>query len=153
MKNFGQEFLRIEKRFLFYRSPRGVTSELCRYSKNDLWVMNADGTDQKVLLSLERIKNMNFSVHGHGEWSPDGKKILMLMGKSMSQLNIYLLDIETDSIEQLTDREGINTDPSWSPDGQEILFIGCPEAKNADQKNTKYFRFRQMRVNQRMPKG
>ncbi len=127
------------KQIIFYSSPRGVTSELCRYSKHDLWVMNADGTNQKILLSLERVKKMNFSVHGHGEWSPDGKKILMLIGKSMSELNIYLLDIETGTLEQLTDREGINTDPSWTPDGQEILFIGCPDGKKCKEKDHEIF--------------
>jgi TolB protein len=35
---------------------------------------------------------------------------------------IYILDLSTRALTRLTDSPGIDTEPAWSPDGQEIFF-------------------------------
>lgn len=50
-------------------------------------------------------------------WSPDGSKIAF-----SNSTVIFLLDIETQRISQLTDETIISGNPTWSPDGNRIAF-------------------------------
>ncbi|MEY4730080.1 MAG: hypothetical protein RL020_1238 [Pseudomonadota bacterium] len=109
------------KKILFYRAPRGKPES---YADASLWLMNADGT----LVTQLRAKNADgWTLQGHGEWSPDGTKIAMF-GSVGSSLQIFVTDALGKNPIQYTNRPGINTDVSWSPDGSKLLFNGCPTA-------------------------
>jgi dipeptidyl aminopeptidase/acylaminoacyl peptidase len=54
-------------------------------------------------------------------WSPDGKK-LAFMGARGSNYELFVLDLETKNVTQLTDSPGHDSWPSWSPDGSTIAF-------------------------------
>ena len=54
-------------------------------------------------------------------FSPDGTKIAF-MGHEGSNYEIYVADIATGAVEQLTDSPGQDGWPSWSPDGSTIAF-------------------------------
>jgi Tol biopolymer transport system component len=67
-----------------------------------------------------------WTVQSHAEWNIYGSALLM-SGGTRANPQIW----ETDPLGQhprlLTgNRPGINTDPSYSPDGKEIFFVGCP---------------------------
>ncbi len=56
--------------------------------KNEVWVMNADGSDKKLLVKGERVESL--------DWSPDGSKIAFVTGKvSEGKLDrdIYVVDV------------------------------------------------------------
>jgi TolB protein len=62
---------------------------------------------------------------GHPEWSPDGSEIVLFAGATNAP-QIYILRADGTAPRAVTQRVAQNLDPSWSPDGQSILFIGCP---------------------------
>jgi TolB protein len=69
-----------------------------------------------------------------GDWSPDGSRIafsstpdhdypsLEGMASWTPRMSIYVLDVATRAITQLTDLAGTSARPRWSPDGHQILF-------------------------------
>src|SRR5918911_3891865 len=63
-------------RILFYRSPRGVHDN--DYTKQSLWVMNADGSNRR---QLRAAGTDGWKIQGHAEWSPDGSRLAMFGGK------------------------------------------------------------------------
>jgi Tol biopolymer transport system component len=107
---------------LFYRAPRGVHDTDAH--QNTLWLMNADGTNQHQLLAVGAY---GWGQHGHAEWSPDGKRLVM-QGGSFDNPQIFVTDSQGKLPTQLTNRAGTNVDPSWSADGSLLVFAGCPLA-------------------------
>jgi Tol biopolymer transport system component len=112
-----------DRRFvLFNRSPAGVHDRDA--SKVSLWMMNADGTNQQLL----RPPGLDgWGQQGHAEWSPDGTQMVMFGGSRLNP-QIYLTDALGQKPKALTKRGGTNIDPSFSPDGKLITFVGCPKS-------------------------
>ncbi len=108
-------------KILFYRSPAGDPEN---YFNASLWVMNADGTGQT---QLRADGEDGWLAQGHGEWSPDGTKIAMF-GTVGSAFEIFVTNANGKNPVQYTNRGGVNTDVSWSPNGQQLLFNGCASA-------------------------
>ena len=107
------------RKVLFYRAPAGMPED---YAEASLWVMNADGSG---VTQLREQGADGWVMQGHGEWSPDGNRIAMF-GSVGPALEIFVTDANGNNPEQFTSRGGINTDVSWSPDGTQLLFNGCP---------------------------
>lgn len=138
------------RRFVFYRSPRGKSSEATRYFSQELWIANVDGTgvrkvlsnEQKLAIAREHGWPADLAIQGHADWSPDGRRVVMmlgyfaplgpipLLGKGETQL--FTFDVDRGDLHQVTDRHdgaGLGTaiDPSFTPDGSTIVFVGCPD--------------------------
>lgn len=54
-------------------------------------------------------------------WSPDGTK-LAFMGALGSNYEVFVVDLKTLAVDQLTDSPGHDAWPAWSPDGSTIAF-------------------------------
>jgi Tol biopolymer transport system component len=110
---------------LFYKAEPGATVN--DIETNSLWVMDSDGSNQRELIPAG---SHGWTRQGHVEWSPDGETLLMTAGAR--ELDIWTTDTEGTNPEQITDRRNAlgdsvtAIDPSWTPDGRSIMYVGCP---------------------------
>jgi len=97
-------------------SPDG--SRIAFYSnrdgKNEIYVMDADGSNVK------RLTN-NLSDDNGPKWSPDGRKILFESDRDGNR-EVYVMDADGGNQTRLTRNNAIDSATSWSPDGSQIAF-------------------------------
>lgn len=60
-------------------------------------------------------------------WSPDGRRLAFVQGDRRGNRDIMVLDLNTGRARRLTDGNGINTEPSWNPNGTQIAFTSDRE--------------------------
>jgi Tol biopolymer transport system component len=100
-----------------------LSNDGCPNNRNDnLWVMNADGTN---LIQLTHSCEPDQAP----DWSPDGSRIVFHRGTLLTHAEIWVLNLEDGTETQLTDTPDCensvvhrNLDPAWSPDGSRIAF-------------------------------
>ncbi len=100
-----------------------------------IWVMEADGTNVRRLIV----------EGGHcdsPDWSPDGRLIVYSwQAPTQWKHDIYVIEVATGKIYQLTSGSASHENPHWSPDGRHIVFqsnrTGSKQIfiMNADGKN------------------
>jgi Tol biopolymer transport system component len=95
--------------------------------RNDLFVINADGTNQKRLTDTPEEE-------GIPAWSPHGDTIAVSIPTD-GDAEIFLIDTESGEIvSQLTNNEGIDDYmPAWSPDGSQIVYVAGNEVDGSDE--------------------
>jgi parallel beta-helix repeat protein len=92
-----------------------------------LWIMNADSTNQTLVIH---------NVSGlYGDWSPDGNNLVYASDVISKQwctigsmnfnkdCEIYIVSIDGSNVTRLTNDDFDDADPRWSPNGKEIIFI------------------------------
>ena len=80
-----------------------------------LIVADADGENPRVVMqSREPLMSPS--------WSPDGKKMALVLSTRDGNLDVYILDLTTQLLSRITDDPGIDTEPQWSKDGQYLYF-------------------------------
>jgi Tol biopolymer transport system component len=85
----------------------------CDYN---LYVMNADGSDQRRLTALP-------GTEWNPDWSPDGQSILFnASGLGFEKAGIYRMDLDGGEPQPLLVDDFNNAAPDWSPDGNQIAF-------------------------------
>jgi Tol biopolymer transport system component len=81
----------------------------------DINIMDKAGNNRKELLSTVANERM-------ANWSPDGKNIVFVSDSDGGD-DIYVMNLETMDITQLTNFPGKKLFPSWSSDGYQIAFV------------------------------
>ncbi len=102
-------------------SPDGSRLLFCRFKAGnfDLWVMDADGTNQT------NLTNTLDADEFFGAFSPDGARIaFMSTASGDGSADIWLMAADGTGATQLTDETGPGGDwrPVWMPDGDSIVF-------------------------------
>ena len=61
-------------------------------------------------------------INGAPAFSPDGRKLVLTLGGADGNLDIFVMEVASKAIKRLTTSRAIDTEGTWSPDGQEIYF-------------------------------
>jgi hypothetical protein len=108
------------QRIAFTRSED--VGEYTRLSADDVFVMDADGSD------LKQLTADHVGVHsGQPAWSPDGTRIAFVRGASVPTTlivrpgSVFVMNADGSDVQRLT-RGWLDARPAWSPDGREIAF-------------------------------
>lgn len=69
----------------------------------------------------ESVSN-RLGVNGAPAWHPSGKSLALTLSERDGNLDIYTLDLGSGRLQRVTRHSAIDTEPEWTPDGQDILF-------------------------------
>jgi tol-pal system beta propeller repeat protein TolB len=84
---------------------------------DQICIMNADGS------GMRRLTTENNRRHFYPSLSPDGQSVLYSSFREQNVYEIYSLNINDGSVDQLTNRMGVLTAPEVSPDGEAVTFV------------------------------
>jgi TolB protein len=99
-----------------YRSL--LAQRMVRPSRMELWVMNADGSDQRKITDLG---GANFGP----SWTPDGRRIVFssnYKNPRSRNFELYLINLDGSGLEQITSHDEFDGFPMFSPDGRRIVW-------------------------------
>jgi Tol biopolymer transport system component len=91
------------------------------------FIVYADGDNEIAIFDTRnskeegRYKVGDIGAITHLAWSPDGKS-LAFSGLKGGQSDLYVMDLATKQIAQLTNDQYSDVQPTWSPDGKMIAF-------------------------------
>ncbi len=113
-----------------------LARKMVRPSRVELFVMNADGSDNHQVTALG---GANFGP----SWTPDGKKIIFASNHPAPRsgnFDLYLVDASAqkathDQVEQVTFTPVFDGFPMFSPDGKKIIWASNRHSKVATETN------------------
>jgi Tol biopolymer transport system component len=91
---------------------------MIRPNRMELFVMNADGSDQKQITNLG---GANFGP----SWTPDGKRIIFSSNHKNPKsrnFDLYLVNRDGSGLEQITTNPEFDGFPMFSPDGKKFIW-------------------------------
>lgn len=106
-------------------SPDGTTISYTHQLDNSgrqvsIWLMKPDGTGKRRLVT-----------GGEARWAPDGKRILIERWRG-AQTDLFVLDIPSGELAQLTSTSAYEEPGGWSPNGTSIVFTREDTLGNRD---------------------
>jgi len=81
-----------------------------------LYMMSADGTNTQKI----DLPDMGYVVDP--AWSPNGQLLAFSWRRPSGNYDLYVMDVATQKIVEITRDSGRNERPSWAPDGRHIVF-------------------------------
>jgi Tol biopolymer transport system component len=133
LSNYTGHYTFAESQLNWSSDGHRIAFWLGNYPKQQIYIINADGTNLKNL-----TKNQNNQVYNTSlAWSPDNTYIAYYYDqpgdRNGKQQDIYLLDIRNGTTKNLTNNPGKYDIFSWSPDGKQIAFV------SGDFSNQKFY--------------
>ena len=95
-----------------------LTAHMIRPNKMELWLMNADGSDQH---QITHLGGANFGP----SWTPDGKRLIFSSNYKdphSGNFDLYLIQLDGSHLEQVTTNLQFDGFPMFSPDGKKIIW-------------------------------
>jgi TolB protein len=77
---------------------------------------------QLVKTGERRQVSARAGINGAPVWSPDGHKLALTLGGSGGNPDIFILDLQSQSLTRITDDPAIETEAAWAPDGKSLYF-------------------------------
>jgi Tol biopolymer transport system component len=103
-----------------YDVPTGMTHNLTRLpGRTQTQRVLRDGNTTEFPTHPQRFTNQGSDVSP--AWSPDGRQLAFVSYRD-GNAEIYLLDLPTGSLRNLTNHPAPDTSPVWSPDGTQLAF-------------------------------
>lgn len=94
-----------------------------------IFVVPADGG------TARQLTDGDFDHGGPLSWSPDDRRIVFAANRVDNPLDdpveaeLWSVDVERGELKQLTDRDGPDFSPAYSPDGKSIAYLGFDDEK------------------------
>jgi Tol biopolymer transport system component len=111
---------------------RGLLAQrMVRPSRMELWVMNADGSDQR---QITRLGGANFGP----SWTPDGRRIIFSSNHRNPRsrnFDLFVIGLDGTGLEQVTTHGEFDGFPMFSPDGRRLVWASNRGASNAGDTN------------------
>ena len=95
-----------------------LAQRLVRPNRMELWVMNADGSDQR---QITQLGGANFGP----SWTPDGKRLIFSSNYRQPRsgnFDLFLVNLDGTGLEQITTHESFDGFPMFSPDGRKLVW-------------------------------
>jgi Tol biopolymer transport system component len=112
----------------FATGPSNGTIAFARtLNGQDIWLMNADGTNQRLASPVAKSKkaestSINTSLTDWSpRWSRDGLKLAFMSTRGGNQ-DVYVKDFSTGIVTRITTNSATELPGAWSPDGSYLLF-------------------------------
>jgi Tol biopolymer transport system component len=105
--------------------------DMVRPSRMEIWVMNADGSNQRRVTNLG---GANFAPYFH----PDGRRILFASNHQNPRsrnFDLYLVNVDGTGLEQVTTNVEFDAFPMFSPDGRRLVWASNRNAKVPGETN------------------
>jgi TolB protein len=77
---------------------------------------------QRVSTGERRQVSARTGHNGAPVFSPDGRRLALVLSGSSGDFDVYVLDLGTQALTRITNDPAIDTEPAWSPDGQTLYF-------------------------------
>jgi TolB protein len=109
-----------------------LAQRLVRPNKMDLWIMNADGSDQR---QITRFAAASFGP----SWTPDGRKIIFSSNHhtdpKLGNFDLFLINPDGSGLEQVTTAATFDGFPMFSPDGRKLVWASNRHDANPHETN------------------
>src|SRR4051812_18030456 len=109
-----------------------LAQRLVRPNKMDLWIMDADGRNQK------QITDLGAASFGPS-WTPDGKKIIFSSNHhtdpKLGNFDLFLINPDGSGLEQITTAATFDGFPMFSPDGKLLVWASNRHDANPHETN------------------
>jgi TolB protein len=106
-----------------------LDQRLVRPNRMEIWVMNADGSDQHQITNLG---GANFAPY----FTPDGKRIIFssnYKNPHSRNFDLFLVNADGTGLEQVTRDPEFDGFPMFSPDGKQLVWAANRAGKSIEQ--------------------
>lgn len=111
---------------------RGLLAQrMVRPSRMELFVMNADGSDQR---QITQLGGANFGP----SWTPDGRRIIFSSNHKNPRsrnFDLFLVNLDGTGLQQITTNEEFDGFPMFSPDGRRLVWASNRGASQPGETN------------------
>lgn len=112
-------------------SPDGQWVAWVNAADNSLWRSRIDGSERIELTTLpQRIFTM--------KWSPDNRRLAVMGLEPGKPWKIYLIDADGGKLNPILNEDANEADPTWTPDGDSIVFGRLPDRMDSGQPKAIY---------------
>jgi Tol biopolymer transport system component len=108
-----------------------LRERLVRPNRMELWVMNADGSNQR---QITHLGGANFGP----SWTHDGKHLIFSSNYKQPRsgnFDLYLIALDGTGLEQVTMHDAFDGFPMFSPDGRSIVWASNRHGSTATETN------------------
>lgn len=108
-----------------------LAQHIVRPSKMEIWVMNADGSNQH---QVTHLGGANFAPY----FTPDGRRIIFssnFRNPHSGNFDLYLVNLDGSGLEQVTTSPEFDGFPQFSPDGKHLVWASNRHAGNPHETN------------------
>ena len=108
-----------------------LAQRLVRPNRMELWVMNADGSNQH---QITQLGGANFGP----SWTPDGRRLIFSSNYKdphSGNFDLYLINLDGTGLEQVTTEDSFDGFPMFSPDGRHLVWASNRHDRIAHETN------------------